>query len=145
MRILIADDDPISRRLLERILKKWGYELVICVNGLEALAELQNPNPPEIAILDWMMPVVDGPEVCRRLRESPDAVPTYIVLLTARDQRGDIVEGLHSGADDYVTKPYHQEELYARLQLGIRIRDLQRTLAKKVQELELALASQHAT
>jgi signal transduction histidine kinase len=140
MRILIAEDDPISRRLLEATVKKWGYEVVVCVDGRQALSQLQVPSsPPDMAILDWMMPEIDGPEVCRRFRESTSAAPVYIILLTAKGQREDLIEGLQSGADDYVTKPFHKQELYARIQAGIRITDLQRRLATKVTDLEVAL------
>jgi signal transduction histidine kinase len=139
VRILIAEDDPISRRLLQATLKKSGYELVICTDGVSALADLQSEYPPDIAILDWMMPELDGPDVCRRLRSNPKAAGIYIILLTAKGQREDIVEGLHAGADDYITKPFHQQELYARLQAGVRITELQRKLAGKVNDLEVAL------
>jgi signal transduction histidine kinase len=139
VRILIAEDDPISRRLLEATLKKWGYDVVVCVDGREALSKLQADSPPEIAILDWMMPELDGPEVCRQLRNNPNAHPVYTMLLTAKSQREDIVEGLQSGADDYVTKPFHQQELFARLQSGLRITDLQRKLNGKIHDLEIAL------
>ena len=137
MRILIAEDDPVSRRLLEATLSKWGYEVIVCCDGQETLSRLQNGDPAEIAILDWMMPGIDGPEVCRRLRQK--TTPIYIILLTAKSQREDIVAGLQAGADDYVTKPFHQQELYARLQVGIRITSLQRKLASHVQELEVAM------
>ncbi|HYR42100.1 MAG TPA: response regulator [Terriglobia bacterium] len=140
MRILIAEDDPISRRLLEATLRKWGYDLVICTDGADALAHLESKDAPEIAILDWMMPGVDGVEVCRRIRQKPISLPVYILLLTAKGQREDIVTGLQAGADDYVTKPFHQQELYARLQAGVRISDLQQKLAARVQDLEVALS-----
>jgi signal transduction histidine kinase len=137
MRILIAEDDPVSRRLLQVTLTRWGYEVTVCHDGKEALSVLQGDAPPEIAILDWMMPEVDGVEVCRRVRET--AVPIYIILLTAKSQREDLIAGLQSGADDYVTKPFNQQELSARLQVGIRITDLQRNLAAHVQDLEIAM------
>jgi signal transduction histidine kinase len=139
VRILIAEDDPISRRLLEATLKKWGYDVVVCIDGREALSGLQAQSAPDMAILDWMMPELDGPEVCRRFRENAEAAPVYIMLLTAKGQREDLIEGLQSGADDYVTKPFHKQELYARIQAGVRITDLQRKLATKVNDLEIAL------
>jgi signal transduction histidine kinase len=139
VRILIAEDDPISRRLLEATLKKWGYEVTVCVDGRQALSALQTKSAADIAILDWMMPELEGPEICRQLRKTPDAASIYIILLTAKGQREDIVAGLQSGADDYVAKPFHQQELYARLQAGVRITDLQKSLAKKVSDLEIAL------
>jgi signal transduction histidine kinase len=140
VRILIAEDDPISRRLLEATLRKWGYDLVICSDGADALARLESEGAPEIAILDWMMPGLDGVEVCRRIRQKPLPLPVYIILLTAKGQREDIIAGLQAGADDYVTKPFHQQELYARLQVGLRISDLQQRLAARVQDLEVALS-----
>ena len=139
MRILIAEDDPMSCGLLERMLRKWGYEVVVCVDGHQALSQLQAESRPDIAILDWMMPELDGAEVCRRLRKDPDAAPMYIIMLTARAEQEQIVEGLQSGADDYITKPFNRQELYARLQAGVRITDLQRQLAAKVKDLEIAL------
>src|SRR6266436_4697106 len=99
MRILIADDDLISRRLLEVTLRKWSYDLVVCADGREALAHLESDSAPEIAILDWMMPGLDGVEVCRRVRQQPLTIPVYIILLTAKGQRDDIVTGLQAGAD----------------------------------------------
>lgn len=139
MRILIAEDDPISRRLLEATLQKWGYEVVVCTDGRGALAQLQADSPPEIAILDWMMPELDGPQVCRQVRKHPGTAHIYIILLTAKGGREDIFEGLQSGANDYITKPFHQLELFARLQAGLRITDLQNKLATKVNDLEVAL------
>jgi len=140
MRILIAEDDPISRRLLEATLRKWGYDLVVCTDGLDAMAHLESEDAPEMAILDWMMPGFDGVEVCRRIRHKPFSLPVYIIHLTAKGQPEDIVAGLQAGADDYVTKPFHQQELFARLQAGVRISDLQQRLAARVQDLEVALS-----
>jgi phosphoserine phosphatase RsbU/P len=140
MRVLIAEDDPVSRLLLQATLNKWGYEVLVCVDGLEAWQRLQNADTPELAILDWMMPGMDGVEICRRLRNSPQAKPIYVLLLTAKGLRKDIVAGLMAGADDYVTKPFDHEELRARVQVGVRIIELQRGLADRVQELETALA-----
>src|SRR5213592_435131 len=113
-----------SRALLEAMLKKWGYDVVVCVDGRQALVQLQAESPPEIAILDWMMPELDGPEVCRRLRKNAEAAPLYIILLTARAEHEEIVQGLQAGADDYMTKPFNRQELYARLQAGVRITGL---------------------
>jgi len=137
--ILIAEDDPVSRRLLQTILTKWGYETIVCCDGTAALAKLGGDDPPEIAILDWMMPEIDGVEVCRRIRAQPVPLPVYIMLLTAKRELEDIVAGLHAGADDYLTKPFHPQELYARLKVGIRISDLQRRLSARVADLEVAL------
>lgn len=140
MKVLIAEDDPVSRLLLQATLIKWGYEVVVCVDGLEAWQKLQAADAPELAILDWMMPGMDGVEICRRLRATVQGKPIYILLLTAKGLRKDVVAGLMAGADDYVTKPFDHEELRARVQVGIRIIELQRRLADRVQELESALA-----
>ncbi len=140
MRILIAEDDPVSRLLLQATLTKWGYDVLVCVDGLEAWQRLQSADAPELAIMDWMMPGMDGIEICRRLRMGTLSRPVYVLLLTAKGLRKDIVAGLMAGADDYVTKPFDHEELRARVQVGVRIIELQRGLADRVQELENALA-----
>ncbi len=140
MKILVAEDDPVSRRLLEATLVKWGYEVVTTSNGSEAWEALKAPEVPRLAILDWMMPEIDGVEVCRRARGRPDPGPLHIILLTARGRKEDVIAGLQAGADDYVTKPFDQEELRARVQVGVRIIELQTTLAARVAELEEALA-----
>ena len=139
MRILISDDDPISRRVLEATLGKWGYEVLTTCDGETAWEVLQAPEPPPLAILDWMMPKLDGVEVCRRARAAWNAKPTYILLLTALSRPEDIVKGLESGADDFLTKPFNPEELRARLGVGVRMVELQQALADRVQELEAAL------
>ncbi|HZP02889.1 MAG TPA: response regulator transcription factor [Terriglobia bacterium] len=139
MKILIAEDDAASRRLLQASLERWGYEVLTASNGAEAWQALDGPAAPELAILDWMMPEIDGLEICRRVRAGSPSLPTYIILLTARGKREDIVLGLQGGADDYVTKPFDLEELRARLQVGVRIVQLQRALAIRVRELEDAL------
>jgi len=139
MKILIAEDDPVSRRLLEATLGKWGYEVTSTSNGTDAWEVLAAPQAPKLAILDWMMPEMDGVEVCRRVRGRPDQGPLHILLLTARGRKEDVIAGLGAGADDYITKPFDQEELRARVQVGVRIVELQTTLAARVQELEEAL------
>jgi len=141
MRILIADDDPVCRRVLEATLMKWGYEVRVTCDGLAAWRVLQQEDAPKLAILDWMMPEMDGLEVCRRVRETPRCRPPYLLLLTARGCKEDIVTGLEGGADDYITKPFDREELRARLHVGRRILELQRSLADRVRELEDALTS----
>jgi DNA-binding response OmpR family regulator len=140
LRILIAEDDPISRRLLEATMQRWGYSTLIAGDGEEAWHLLQCQDSPMLAILDWMMPGMDGVEVCQRARSRDKAHPLYIILLTARGQREDIIAGFRSGADDYLTKPFDQEELRARLQVGVRIIELQQSLAERVKELEEALS-----
>jgi two-component system, cell cycle response regulator len=128
MRILIAEDDPVSRRVLQAHLSKWGYDVVVTKNGLEAWNVLQKEDPPSLAILDWMMPRMDGTEVVRRLRQSGDACYTYVILLTAKGQKEDMVAGLESGADDYLVKPFDAHELRARIRTGKRIVELQKQL-----------------
>jgi phosphoserine phosphatase RsbU/P len=140
MKILIAEDDPVSRRVLEATLSKWGYEVMSTSNGREAWEALAAPDAPRLAILDWMMPEMDGIEVCRRARGRTEAGPFHILLLTARGRKEDVIAGLQAGADDYVTKPFDHEELRARVQVGQRIVELQTMLASRVTELEEALA-----
>jgi two-component system cell cycle response regulator len=138
MRILIADDSIVSRHLLEATLRKWGYEITIACDGLEAWNLLQEDNAPRLAILDWVMPGLTGPEVCKRVRENlrdKEASYTYILLLTSKSQREDLIEGMESGADDYLTKPFDQHELKVRLRAGTRIIDLQRELVAAREEL----------
>jgi diguanylate cyclase (GGDEF)-like protein len=128
VKILIAEDDAISRRLLETILKKWGYDVVVAFDGGQAWAELQKEDAPRLAILDWMMPLMDGVEVCSKVRERVDTPYVYILLLSAKSQREDLVKGMESGADDYITKPFDANELKVRLRAGRRILDLQTQL-----------------
>ena len=139
MRILIDEDDPTSRRVLETVLRKQGHEIVAASDGNEAWQLLQAPDAPRLVILDWMMPGLDGPELCRRLRVRESQNPVYIILLTALIRKENIVEGLDAGADDYVTKPFDKDELNARVQVGKRVLDLQSALARRVEELEEAM------
>jgi len=123
MRILIADDSIVSRHLLEATLRKWGYEVVVAQDGLQAWDILQGENPPRLVILDWVMPGLTGPEVCSRAREkfkNKDQDYTYIVLLSSKSQREDLIEGLEAGADDYLTKPFGMDELLARMRAALR-------------------------
>jgi phosphoserine phosphatase RsbU/P len=139
MRILIAEDDETSRLVLETILKKWGHEVVVTSDGDEAWAALQSDDAPRLAILDWMMPGIDGVELCRRARDMKRTNPLYIILLTALGRKEDVVIGLEAGADDYVTKPFSNDELRARIQVAQRIIELQSSLSDRVEELENAL------
>ena len=139
MRILIAEDDPVSRRVLETTVRKWGHEPVIATDGVMAWSVLQSKDAPPLAVLDWMMPRLDGAELCRRVRESGSH--TYLILLTAKGGKDDLVTGLDAGADDYVVKPFNRDELRARLAVGVRVVELQLALADRVRELEGALAS----
>jgi DNA-binding response OmpR family regulator len=138
MRILIADDERFSLHLLKTILTKEGNDIVACSTGDEALRVLREPERPEIAILDWMMPGKNGIDVCREARAIP-GLSTYFILLTSRDGTQDLLEGLAAGADDYIVKPFNPAELQARVDVGARIVTLQRRLADRVGELESAL------
>ena len=140
MNILIADDDSLTCRLVEATLTRRGYDVVATGDGLDAWVKLQAPDAPRLAILDWMMPGLDGLELCRRLRAEGDQRPFYLILLTANTRKQDVSEGLRAGADDYVTKPFDHDELVARVQVGARLVALQQALADRVSELEAALA-----
>ncbi len=121
MKILIADDEALSRRLLERTLDRAGYEVIAVENGKEALEQLCKPEGPRLALLDWVMPELDGPGVCRAVRTRSEQTYVYMVLLTSKGSKEETVLGLESGADDYLTKPFNGEELRARLRVGERI------------------------
>jgi CheY-like chemotaxis protein len=140
MKILIAEDDAVSRCVLEATLKKSGHEVVVTGDGAAAWEALCRPDAPRLAVLDWMMPGLDGPEVCRRARAQDRPDPPYLILLTARDRKQDVVAGLDSGADDYLIKPFDRQELLSRLRTGERILGLQASLARRVRDLEDALA-----
>jgi DNA-binding response OmpR family regulator len=140
MDILIAEDDVVSRRVLETTLRKWGYPVEAVADGAAAWAAMQRPDAPRLVILDWMMPGMDGLEVCRRLRQSEAGRAAYVILLTARAGAEDLVEGLEGGADDYIVKPFRPDELRARVRAGLRVAALQQSLTERVAELEEALA-----
>jgi DNA-binding response OmpR family regulator len=139
MHILIADDDLTSRTMLEGILKKEGHVVTATVNGLEAWRALQQPAAPPLLILDWMMPEMDGPEVVRLVRAQPTDRPPYIIMLTSRSDKADIIAGLAAGADDYLAKPFDPGELHARVDVGRRLLETQANLSAKVEELRQAL------
>jgi DNA-binding response OmpR family regulator len=122
------------------MLEDWGYSASVCADGAVAWELLQRADAPPLVILDWVMPRMNGLEVCRKLRAMPTPCPTYVLLVTAKDQNADIVTGLDAGADDYIAKPFNREELRARVQVGVRVVELQRGLAERVRELEDALA-----
>jgi two-component system, cell cycle response regulator len=128
MKILIADDSIISRHLLEATLRKWGYDVIVACDGIEAWDELQKDDGPSIAILDWVMPGLTGPEVCRLVRQNAREPYTYLLLLTSKSSKEDLIEGMEAGADDYITKPFDQHELKVRLRAGTRIVELQSEL-----------------
>ncbi|MBO8158142.1 diguanylate cyclase [Thermosyntropha sp.] len=129
-KVLIADDDGLSRRLLEGTLKAWGYEVVVANDGKEALEILLREDRPNLAILDWIMPGADGIDICRYIREQKMSSYVYIILLTSKSGREDIVKGLESGADDYMIKPFYPEELKYRLKIGERIIKLEQDILK---------------
>ncbi len=134
MKILIAEDDFTSRTMLQATLNKWGYEVVSTADGDEVWAALQQGDEgdaPQLAILDWIMPGMTGPELCRKLRAQERASPLYIILLTSKGERRDIIEGLEAGGDDYIAKPYDNEELRARINVGRRMLELQAKLREK--------------
>jgi len=140
MKILIAEDDQISRGVLEAALVKRGYEVVVTSNGQEAWEVLQREDAPQMAILDWMMPIMDGLEVCRKVRAREGGPFVYIIILTAKGRKEDITTGLGAGGDDYVTKPFNAKELHARVQVGVRIINLQNSLIEHVGKLQDALS-----
>jgi diguanylate cyclase (GGDEF)-like protein len=135
VKILIADDDAMSRRLLQKTLERAGYDVIAVENGLLAREALFRQDGPRLALLDWMMPELDGPGVCRAVRQRTERSYVYMVLLTSKEAKEDIVEGLESGADDYLTKPFDPEELKARLRTGLRILDLEDKLVEAREEM----------
>ena len=136
MKILIADDDPVSRRLMQRTLEKFGYEVVLAGDGREAVEILSKASGPRLALIDWMMPELDGLGLCREVRSSQrDGAYVYILLLTSRQDAEDVVAGLEAGADDYITKPCHTAVLRARLHTGRRILSLEDTLVHAREEM----------
>ena len=145
MKVLVADDDPVSRRLLQNYLQKWGYEVTVAVNGAEAWQFFEQ-NVFPVVISDWMMPELDGPDLIRRIRSRSNANYVYTILLTARSQKEDLVEGMEAGADDFVSKPFDRDELHVRLRAGERIIKLEQALKDQNRALLEAQAAlkQHA-
>ena len=139
MKILIAEDDVVSRLMLESIIKKWSFEVISVDNGLKAWEILKQDEAPPIALLDWEMPGIDGPELCKKIKLLDRKNSTYVILLTGRNSKKDVVLGLQAGADDYITKPFDNNELLARINVAARLVKAQCTLSKKVKELEEAL------
>jgi two-component system cell cycle response regulator len=135
MRILIADDDSISRRLIQKTLERDGYEVTAVENGRLAAEQLCTPNGPRIALLDWVMPELDVPGVCREVRQKKQQSYVYMVLLTSKEAKEDVIAGLKSGADDYLTKPFNPEEMKARLRTGLRILDLEGRLIEAREDM----------
>ena len=145
MRILIADDSLLSRRLLEETLRSWGYDVVVAADGEEAWRILSGEHSPSLAVLDWMMPGRTGPELCRLVRQRAAEPYTYILLLTSRNEKDDVVEGMDSGADDYITKPFDKHELKVRLRAGTRIVDLQEQLVAAREALRIQATRDYLT
>lgn len=140
MRLLTADDDPNTLNLLKKYLNQWNYGVVTATNGLDALEILKGKDPPQIVILDWLMPGMDGIEVIRKARELTFDSPPYMILFTVRDEKGAIIEGLDAGANDYVTKPFDKDEFHARIRVGERVIQLQNALSERIRELQDAMA-----
>lgn len=136
MKILVADDDRVSQRLLQVLLKKWGHETLLAGDGIETLKIMESSDSPMIVLLDWEMPGMDGIEVCRRIRSQNTASPPYIIFITAKDGSVDMVRGLESGASDFIRKPFKKEELKARIGVGIRTVNLQEELVKAHRMME---------
>ena len=131
MKILIAEDDLPSRRILEAVLTKWGYDVISVFNGSDAIERLLETGAPKLVLLDWIMPDKNGVQVCRIVRQKETTTPPYIILLTGKGDKEDIAEGLESGANDYIVKPYDKDELRARINVGRRMIELQNALAEK--------------
>jgi len=144
MRILIADDEAVSRRMLEATLQRLGHDVVAVEDGTAALTVLLREDGPRMAILDWVMPGADGLDVCRAVRERSEQY-VYMILLTAMERREDMVAGLEAGADDFLTKPCHSPELQARLRSGGRVLELQESLLKAQEALRLEATRDHLT
>ncbi len=139
MKILVAEDDPVSCYLLQTVLTRWGYEIVCTQNGLETWQKIEFEENPLIIILDWMLPDLDGLEISTRIRTLKKNAAIHIILLTAHGRQQDIVKGLEAGADDYICKPFDIQELRARIRVGERVVQLQTDLANRVKELEKAM------
>lgn len=134
MRIFIAEDDAVARVMLEDLLVDWGHQVVAVADGQVAWEHLQQPDAPSLVLLDWQLPSLDGMEICRRVRQLP--LNPYIIFLTGRQDKASIIAGLEVGANDYVRKPFDEGELHARLNVGIRMLELQQNLSQRIRELE---------
>jgi phosphoserine phosphatase RsbU/P len=140
MKILIAEDDDVCRRLLQLTLMMAGHEVIMTQNGAAAWEILKKDNSPALAILDWMMPEMDGLEVCQLVRRQSSFTPVYIILLTAKTTKDDVVQGIRAGANDYIFKPFDREELYARVEVGETVVSLQQNLASRIKSIENGLS-----
>ncbi len=139
MRILVTEDNDITRIKLEGILSNWEYDVITAQDGNEAWEELHRPQAPKLVLLDWKMPGKDGVEICKKIRQEENNTPPYIILLTGKDHKEDIIEGLQAGADDYIVKPFDIDALKARIEVGQRVINLQTNLAERIDELQQAV------
>lgn len=139
MRVLVADDEPVSRRRVEALLEREGHEVIAVADGDAAWLVLQQQDAPRLAVLDWQMPGKSGIELCRLLRQADGLQPPYVIMLSACDKQADKIAGLLGGANDYITKPFDPAELKARVHVGLKMLQLQQRLSVKVAELERAL------
>lgn len=139
MTVLVADDHEVNRKLLRAILTAVGYDVVEAANGVDALNVLQSASTPLVGLIDWEMPQMEGIEVCRQARALPNTTPLFLILVTVRDTKQDVVAGLLAGANDYITKPFDKTELLARVKVGSEMVELQQTLTERVEELREAL------
>ncbi len=141
MTVLVADDHDVNRKLLRTILAAEGYTVIEAANGIDALNVLESSDTPIVGLIDWEMPEMEGIEVCRQARALPHAMPLFLILVTVRDTKRDVVTGLMAGANDYITKPFDKTELLARVKVGAQMVELQQTLTERVEELKEALIS----
>src|SRR5277367_3029283 len=141
MTVLVADDLDVNRKLLRALLSTEGYEVCEAANGTDAYTTLRNATGPMVGLIDWEMPQMEGIEVCRKTRALRGSPPLYLILLTVRDSKQDIVAGLQCGANDYITKPFDKTELLARVRIGTQMVQLQQALTERVAELKEALVS----
>ena len=139
MKVLVAEDDSALCELLSTLVESWGYEVASANDGEQAWHEITSPNAPKLLILDWLMPKLSGVDICHKIKSLKLETPPYIIMLTSMDSKENIIEGLQSGADDFITKPFDANELEARLSVGKRVVMLQSALAERVAELQTAL------
>ena len=140
MNVLIADDDASSRLMLQSLLTAWGYNVTAACDGDEAWKILCEPSPPQLVILDWMMPGLEGPEIVQRLRAKQSETPCYAIIITSRNAKDSAAQALNAGADDFIGKPFDAAELQARVGVGHRINCLQRTLSEHIEDLKQSLS-----
>jgi len=138
--VLIADDDKVTLNVLNDVLTRAGYDVITATDGEQAWKKLQQ-SPVQLAVLDWLMPGMEGIEICQRAAKEPKLANRYFILLTGKDKTDDLVVGLQSGASDYLRKPFNEAELLARVEVGMRFIKLQKKLAERVEEMERALAT----